>query len=410
MAGKRILIFTNHFYPEEFRVNDVAFDLSEKGHSVTVLSCIPNYPKGVYFEGYGLLKKRKEIVRGVKIIRVPHIPRGDGTGKRLILNYGSYAFCLSIWAFFVSLINKYDIVLVHHTSPIFLGLPAVWVKKKQKSKLIFWNLDLWPESVTAAGNVNNKIILNLLNKIVKYIYSNSDRILISSKGFWNSIISKGIDFAKIEYFPNWAEDIFTQLNTKESFQIESRFNQDKYFKILFAGNIGEAQDMENIYEAILLTSGKNSNIKWIFVGDGRKAKWLKDKVNGTKLSQVVEFLGRKPIKEMPYYIEFADIMLLPLKNEPIFAYTIPAKVQAYMASEKPILAMINGESQNLINEAKCGLTVNAGDFVGLAENALKFSQMDKEEIKIMGKNGKEFYLKNFSKNLVLKKLYQIINN
>ena len=156
MAGKRILIFTNHFYPESFKVNDVAFELAKNNFEVTVLTGIPNYPQGKFHKGYGLLKKRNEIINGVKVIRVPLIPRGKDNLFLLAINYFSYTFFLIIWSFFLALFKRFDFIFVHHTSPIFLGIPAVLVKKMQKIKMYFWNLDLWPESVSETTGFNSR--------------------------------------------------------------------------------------------------------------------------------------------------------------------------------------------------------------------------------------------------------------
>ena len=215
MAGKRILILTNHFYPENFRVNDVAFELAAKDFEVTVLTGIPNYPQGRFYEGYGLFKKRKEILSGVKVIRVPLIPRGKGSLFLLSLNYLSYTFCLIIWSFFIALFQKFDSILVHHTSPVFVGIPAVMVKKIQKIKMYFWNLDLWPESVTETTGLKLSLIIKVLDKIVSFIYRNSDKILISSQAFKESITGRGIDEKRIIYFPNWAEDVYLKKEFNE---------------------------------------------------------------------------------------------------------------------------------------------------------------------------------------------------
>ena len=208
MAGKRILIFTNHFHPENFKVNDVAFDLAKNNFDVTVLTAIPDYPQGKFYKGYGLFKRRKEIIDGVKVIRVPLIPRGKDNLFLLTLNYLSFAFCLTLRSFFISIFNQFDVILVHHTSPVFLGVPAVIVKKLQKIKMYFWNLDLWPESVSETTGFNIGFVMKGLDKIVRFIYKNSDKILISSRAFKGSMTNKGVDEKKIIYFPNWAEDIF----------------------------------------------------------------------------------------------------------------------------------------------------------------------------------------------------------
>lgn len=406
MAGKRILIFTNHFYPENFKINDVAFELAKKGHAITVLTGIPDYPLGKYYGGYGLFRKRKEIIKGIEVNRIPHIPRGGGKSLRLTVHYFSYALMLSVKAFFLSFREKYDIVLVHHTSPVFLGLPAVLYKKKNNAKLYFWDLDLWPESVSAAGNINNRFILGALSKIVKFIYRNSDKVLIGSRSFYKPVNAKGVNECDIVYFPNWAENILEADNTVESSFMQN-FNANS-FKVVFAGNIGEAQDAENILEAIRIVSSKKKNIEWIFIGDGRKLSWLKGAVEENNLNSSVHFLGRQPIEKMPGFFRAADAMLVTLKDEPVFSLTVPAKVQAYMASGKPIAAMINGEGAAIINEAECGLACNAGDYNKLAENVIRLAELPVEELKIIGENSYKYYKANFEKQDTLNKLFKLI--
>ncbi len=406
MAIKRILIFTNHFHPESFKVNDIAFELAKNNYVVTVLTGIPNYPAGRFYKGYGLLKKRREFINGVDVIRVPLIPRGKNSLLMLSLNYLSYTFFLLIWSFFISITRRFDLILVHHTSPIFLGIPAVLVKKMQRIKMLFWNLDLWPESVSETTGFNNKILMRGLDKIVRFIYRNSDKILISSKSFRSSIANKGMDKDRIIYFPNWSEDVFLNNNIKHINAAEYGLDNDA-LKIMFAGNIGAAQDMENVMEAIILASAEKYFINWIFVGEGRKIDWMVNRVMELKLEDRVFFLGQYPIEFIPSFFKIADIMLISLKNEKIFSLTVPAKIQTYMASSKPILAMVSGESASIIEEAKCGLMCDAGDYKSLAKNMITFAQMDTTKRKELGDNGFKYYQTFFSKNKAVKSLIDL---
>ena len=409
MARKRILILTNHFYPENFRVNDIGFELAKNNFDVTVLTCIPNYPQGRFYKGYGLFKNRKEILSGVKVIRVPLVPRGNGNLLMLTLNYLSYIFFLIIWSFFIALFHKFDLVLVHHTSPVFVGIPAVMVKKMQKIKLYFWNLDIWPESVTETTGLKLSLIIKFLDKLVSFIYRNSDKILISSKAFASSIISRGIEEKNIIYFPNWAEDVFLK-NEFVGVDLKDFGIDQNSLKIVFAGNIGAAQDLENVMKAIELTSRSEYQVSWLFAGDGRKLGWIKKTVDDLNLNNKVIFLGQHPVQHMPSLFRAADVMLISLKSERIFTYTAPAKIQAYMASSKPILAMISGEGANIITEAKCGLVSDAGDASSLSQNALLFARMNIQEREEMGKNGYNYYQTYFSKEKALSKLIDLINN
>ena len=386
---EKILICTNHFYPETFRVNDIAFNFAEKGYDVTVLTAIPDYPKGKYFDGYGIFSRRCEKVKGVKVIRGFAIPRGNGNTFRIVLNYLSFfisSVFISVW---LGLFRKFDRVFVHETSPVMIGVPAIIVKKLQHIPLLFWVLDLWPESLQAAGGVNNIRILKLFEKLTKWIYKNSDKILISSRGFEQSIIDKGDFKDKIVYFPNWVD---REMASDKQISLPQL---PQGFIVMFAGNIGEAQDFEHIMDAaIRLRSHKD--IHFVIVGNGRKFKWVESFVQNNSLEEQVHLLGRYPSETMPLLFSKADVMLVTLKDASIFNLTVPAKLQAYMSAGKPIVAMMNGEGPRLIEEAQCGWAVVAGDDKGLAKCILDISSYDKEILLNKGSNGRRYQIENFN--------------
>lgn len=379
----KVLICTNHFYPETFRCNDVAFELANRGYDVTVLTAIPDYPKGKYYDGYGIFRKRCETVNGVKVIRGFIIPRGNGGGLRLMLNYLSFLISSIIISIFLGLFRKYDKVLIHETSPVMIGIPAVIVSKIQKLPLYFWVLDLWPESLQAAGGINNPKILGAFDKLTTWIYKNSDKILISSKGFEESIKEKGDFGSKIVYFPNWADKA---LEVNANYLIP---DLPKGFILMFAGNIGEAQDFDHIMEAAKLLKD-NKDIHLVFVGDGRKRPWVEKFRDDHQLQNTVHWLGRHPVEAMPAFFEQADVMLMTLKDVSIFSLTAPAKLQAYMSASKPILAMMNGEGPRIIEEASCGFSVPASDSRALADTIIRLSKTPKDELQRLGQNGKSY--------------------
>lgn len=398
----KILLVTQYFYPENFKSNDIAFELSKRGHQVTVLTGIPNYPQGKFFKGYGIFKNKKQCINGVIVKRVLLFPRGKGKGLRLALNYLSWAFFASISAFFLALCHKYDAILVHEPSPITQGIPAIIVKKIQKIPIYFWVLDLWPESLISAGEIRNTAVLGFFTTITKWIYKNSNKILISSQGFRESILKRGDLEKKIIYFPNWAEDIF-------SFSEEEKILPDlpKGFIIMFAGNIGEAQDFEHIMMCALEL--KNiKDIKFIFIGDGRKKTWVDNYISENNLKNTVYTLGQFPLLMMPSFFKKADIMLLALKDELIFNLTVPAKLQAYMAAKKPIIAMLNGEGAAIIKEAKCGYAVNAGNYKALAKKIIEIKDIPQDEVYKLAENGKKYYENHFSFQKCMNHLCDII--
>ena len=397
----RILIATQYFHPENFKSNDVAFELAKRGHIVTVLTNIPNYPQGKFYKGYGIFRRRIETVNGVKIYRTFVIPRGKGGGIMLALNYFSWAFIASVWAFFLAVFHRYDAIIVHETSPITQGFPALVVKRMQRIPLYFWVLDLWPESLQSAGHINNRHILGFFTWVTKLMYRNSDKILISSRGFRKSILEKG-DFAdRLEYFPNWAEDAFS--DTK-AFQIPLL---PQGFKIMFAGNIGEAQDFDHIMDAALNLK-ERKDIKFIIVGDGRRKSFVDNFIKEHGLEETVFAPGRFPIEAMPTFFKEADVMLVSLRGDYIFSLTAPAKLQAYMAAGKPVVAMIDGEARTLIAESRCGLSGPAEDSMTLADNILKMKNMTPEELAVMGQSGLEYFQHNFRKDICMNHLCRIL--
>lgn len=398
----KILYISQYFYPENFRGNDIAFDFA-KNNDVHVVCGIPNYPQGKFYNGYGFFHKRKETINGVHVTRIPIIARGNNSFC-LMLNYFSFMINACIYIFFHAFYHKYDCVFVQQLSPIMMSMPGVLYKKLRKVPLYTWVLDLWPESLQAAGGINNKYILRFFSSFVKKEYKWSNKILISSKSFEKSIKKYGDYTNKIIYFPQWAEDDISQSQDSNLITIPSL---PQGFKVMFAGNIGEAQDFENIIKAAILTSSYK-NIKWIIIGDGRKLEWVKKVVSENKLEETILILGRYPISAMHLFFKQADIMLVSLKNKPIFSLTAPAKIQAYMAAHKPIISMLNGEGANLIKEADCGYCVSAENAEMLAKQIIEISKFNKYELQLKGENGFHYYQKHFDKKACIKKLKNIL--
>lgn len=396
----KILIVSQYFWPEEFRVNDLAIDLVERGHEVTVLTGIPNYPKGKFYPGYGF-KNKKEYYKNIKIYRVPMIPRGSNA-LFLILNYLSFLVSGSFFAFFHK--EKYDKVFAVNFSPITSVIPGIVYAKKNSVKLYLWVQDLWPESVSAVAKVNSKIPLFFLTKLVKYIYNNSHKILVQSKGFIESIYEKGITKNKIFYLPNWAEDLYFAHSQEEKYYDL----MPKGFIVMFAGNVGESQDFDSIVKAAQLTK-KEEVIKWVIVGDGRKMSWLKQQIKSLGLEKNIILLGRHPVAEMPNFFIHANLMLVSLKEEKIFSLTIPSKVQSYMAFGKPIIGMLDGAGAKIINDSNCGFHGSAGDYKMLYRNVMFAFNEASASLSEKGLNGKRFYQENFSKNRVIESLIKVFN-
>ena len=402
--AKRVLIYTNHFFPENFKVNEIAAMLSKDGDDVTVITGIPNYPDGKIPSGYGFFKHRKEVLDTVKVTRLWLVPRGSGSKLRLIVNYISYFMSSFFYTLYISLFKKkYDVVFVHHTSPIFITISPILYKWIRKPKMILWDLDMWPDTLVALDVITSKKLISFLDALVGWIYKRYDKILIGSKSFTAKARSR-VNSDKVDYFPNWAEDVFT-----EGKLIEPNNSPDfpEGFNIMYTGNIGEAQDFENVSNAMILL--KNNDINWLIVGGGRWLSKLKEKVVNLSLTEKVFYYGNNPLETMPYFFSKADVMFFSLQDKEIFAKTVPAKLQAYMGSGKPIVGMISGEGNAIIKEADCGISVPSGDYKGFADAILKMST-EKDALETLGANSLTFYTNNFSKQNRRDQLRALINS
>lgn len=392
-----ILIVCQYFYPEEFKVNELAEQLHLRGHVVTVLTGKPTYPKGNYPKGYRFWGVQEELYKGIKVIRVPELTRLNGGVIGIILSMISFLISSSLYA------KKHkidaDVIICFQLSPITMANPALIYKKRNNAKLIHWVQDLWPESVTATTPIKKGWIIKVIDNYVKKIYRESDSILVQSKAFSECICKRGNFKDKIFFAPNWADSIFTSEKNIRPDGVKLDIYKDDFI-VMFAGNIGDSQDFISIIKAADLLKDY-PNIKFIIVGDGRFKKEAERLVAKYRLSNQVIFLGKFPVDTMPYFFKYADAMLVTLKDEYIFSLTIPSKTQAYMAAGKPILTMLNGEGSNVVLEAKCGLVANSGDYQKLSKNIMTMSKMSSEERNKLGINGKAYYMANFSIKTVL---------
>lgn len=397
----RILIVSQYFWPESFLVNDLAVGLCEKGHQVTVLTGIPNYPEGRFFPGYGFFNKRHQDYQGVSVIRVPLIPRGRSTRLRLALNYFSFACSASILGPLVCH-GKYDIIFVYEVSPVTVGLPALVLKMLKFTPIMFSIQDLWPESLSATGAFRSPYILKMAEWMVRSIYRGCDLILIQSEAFKGPVEKMGVPPQRILYFPNSAANVYDKMAEKTTAASQS-ISFPFGFRIMFAGNIGLAQDFPTILSAAEILRDK-SDIHWLVVGDGSMLPWVKEQVVARGLSKNVQLLGRHPVEAMPGFYACADAMLVTLKKEPIFALTIPAKVQSYLAAGKPIIAALDGEGARIIEEAGAGLTCPAEDAQALADSVLAMYSKQPAERQEMSARGAAYYHTHFERRVLLERL------
>ena len=399
-----LLIISQYFWPENFKINDVAKGLIARGHNVSVLTGLPNYPKGKFFDGYSFPKNKKENYEGITIYRSPVIPRGNGSSVRLFLNYFSLAFLASIRLLFIK--NKFDRIFVYEASPVTIGIPAIIAKYRFNAPIYFWVQDLWPESITAAGGVKNKYVINLVDKLTRFIYWHSKKILVQSRAFIPYILNQKVNKNKIIYLPNSTEKFYKKVNPN-----------NKYKKIMpkdgpilmFAGNIGEAQGFNTIIKSASYLNDSGVKVNWVILGDGRQRELIEAKITDLGLQKNFFFLGSYPSEEMPYFFVHANAMLVTLKKNLIFSMTIPNKIQSYMACSKPIIANLDGEGGKVILEAECGFVSPSEDFMSFSKSIITFLKLSSDKKEVMGNNARLYFETEFEREKQLDKIINIFN-
>ncbi len=396
-----ILVISQYFWPENFRINDLVSDFVERGHRVTVLTGVPNYPEGRVFDDYRKNPSAFLSYLGARVIRVPMTARGSGAIS-LLLNYFTYALSASLLGSWRLRRESIDVIFVYEPSPVTVGIPGALMRRLLGAPLVFWVLDLWPETLKAVGVIQSRSGLGLVALLVRWIYRRCDLILAQSKSFIPQIRAYSDLSKRVEYFPSWAESLFgAGFEASAAPEVPS---QSGAFTVMFAGNIGEAQDFPSILNAAELLSVSHPHIRWIIVGDGRLGDWVSQEVKRRNLESNVFLLGRFPVERMPSFFRSADALLVTLKSEPIFALTIPGKLQSYLASGKPIVAMLDGEGARLLQESGAGIAAPSGDAAKLAAAVVSVSEMPEPERALMGRNGAELYAQEFERITLLDRL------
>jgi glycosyltransferase involved in cell wall biosynthesis len=406
--NKKILIVTQYFWPERFKINDIAKGLLESGHEVTVLAGLPNYPEGTLFPGYSFFKGPfVENYEGIKVIRIPLITRGPKKGIRLALNYFSFMILATLLAPFIFFNKKLDDIFVYQLSPVTAALPALPIKWVTGAKIYFWVTDLWPETLEATNTVKSKWAIDLWGKLVTFLYKHSDKVLVTSKGFIPKIIKRGISSDKLIYWPQWGEELFANPKINDNFLNEGEIPKDSFI-VMFAGNIGTSQSFDTIVSAAEMLKEKKQ-IKWVILGDGLHRKWVEQEVEKRRLNESFFLLGSRPLEAMPTYYSQSDVLLASLKEDPLFEITVPAKVQSYLPSGKPIIVSMDGEGAELINDAQAGISCKASNAKELAEAVERLYEMPNSERQKLGDNGKQYFFENFEREMLLSRLENIMD-
>lgn len=402
---KHVLVISQYFFPEQFRINDMCEEWISRGYEVTVVTGIPNYPLGKFFKGYGIFKNNKENYKGINIVRLPIIPRGNNS-ITLCLNYLSFVISGFFWQLFTKI--KADQVFIFEVSPMTQALPGVWYAKKNELPCFLYVQDLWPENVEIITGIKNQFIIKSVGKMVDYIYKNCTKIFTTSQSFKQSIHERQVPLEKITYWPQYAEEFYQPLKRIEN----NKLTKDEKFNIVFAGNIGNAQGLDILPKTakILKLKDNNTKVRFNIIGDGRYKETLIKTVNSYNVGDMFNFIEKQPAEKIPEFMAVNDAAFICLTNSPLFKMTIPAKLQSYMACGISIIASAGGETSQIIEEAHAGLTAPPGDEHKLAEVILKMADKKEKEIIAFGKNAKIYSDLYFNKTILMDQMEEYFEN
>lgn len=402
----KLLVVSQYFWPESFIINDVVRTLVEQGHFVTVATGKPNYPDGNIFEGYRSGGTLQESYLGrVDVFRVPIWPRGKGGARNLILNYLSFVF--SGLVFFPWLLRKreFDAILVFAPSPITQVIPAILLKWLKKARLAVWVQDLWPESMAATGFVKHPYLLKVAGYLVTGIYAGCDTLLIQSRAFAESV-ARYARREKIIYYPN-SMDVQAPVEATVCISSELASELEGHFSVVFAGNLGSAQAVETLLETAIQLR-HDPEIRLVLVGSGSRLAWLQAQKQVYQLDNLL-LPGRFPMEMMPQIFERADALLVSLKDEAIFAQTIPSKIQAYLAAGRPVIASLRGEGAQVLAEAGAGVVCPPEDAGALAGCINHMKTMPADARKEMGRAGRRYFDEHFDMGMQVASLAELLS-
>lgn len=388
---KHILVVSQYFYPESFRINDMCQEWVKRGYKVTVVTGIPNYPMGKTYDGYGLTKKRHEIWNDIEIYRIPLIPRGSSS-IGMMMNYLSFMVSGVLAGKFKRI--KADYVFSFEVSPMTQVLAGISFAKRLKVPHYLYVQDLWPENVVTVTGVSNPLIIKPIDKMVDYIYKNTDQIFATSPSFVDAICERNVrvDRKKVHYWPQYAEDFYKPCDEKCIREIPN----DDSFKIIFTGNIGTAQGLQILPKTAALL--KDVNVKFIMVGDGRYLNSFNDEVKKSGIEDKFIMIPRQPAEKIPGLLCACDAAFLSFQDDPLWTKTIPAKLQSYMACGMPIIASAQGETKRIISEADCGVCSAIGYHIELSKMIKEMMNADLNDMSIKSRH---YFEKHFDKNMLM---------
>lgn len=395
---EHILVISQYFYPEEFRINDICKEWVKKGKKVTVITGIPNYPQGKYYKGYSVFSKRRENYCSIDVIRLPIFPRMKNA-IMMILNYLSFVCSGFFWSKFTK-INA-DKVFIFEVSPMTQALVGVWYAQRRKIPCYLYVQDLWPENVETVTGVHNKLVIGMIDKMVNYIYNNCTRILATSQSFVHHIEQRQVVWngseSKVRFWPQYAEDFYKPKQKKTIYDLPER----EEFKIFFTGNLGYAQGLDALPKIAKCIKENNLKVGFYIIGDGRYREEFVSDIKKNDVENMFIFLGRKKPEEIADYLAHADMVYLSFSDNLLFEMTIPAKLQSYMACGKPILALAAGETKRIIDETGCGICEEPKNWIELCCRLREMMTSENIDLKVMGRQAEEYSYTHFEKKYLM---------
>ena len=389
----KILVVYQHYYPEPFRIHEICEDLVGRGHSVTALVGLPDYPTGKVPREYRFFRRRRENINGVDVRRCFEIGRRNSK-IGLAANYCSYMVSASVKALFLQ--HDFDVVYAYCTSPVLMAVPALVYRAFFKTKVVLHVMDIWPACLAAMNVREGSLLYAFMKRVSRRIYAKADMLLYSSRRFQTYLRDiHHIDVPDENYLPQFADDVFEGLPDAEP---------SPYTELVFAGNIGRVQSVETLLRSAAIL--QNEPIRWHILGNGANYEGCLRLAEELKLDEKVILYGRRPLEEMPGFFAMADALLVSMREEEYVTCTLPGKVQSYMAAGKPILGSIGGEAEDVITEAQCGLCAKSDDPGAFAEIVLAF--LADERRAQMGGNAKRYYQEHFSKRGIMDRLERIL--
>jgi len=391
MRDKKIALLTQWFDPEPtFKGLVFARELVRQGFRVEVITGIPNYPGGKFYNGYKVVLIQREVIDGVNITRLPLYPSHDQSAIKRILNYVSFAASALFYGLFF--MKRVDVIYAYHP-PLTVGVVASLIKIFRRIPVVYDIQDMWPDTLRATGMIDNARLLAVVSRVCNWVYCRVDEIVVLSPGFKRLLIERGVRKEKIEVIYNWADE--GSLIAPGGDVLPENFPDKDAFKVIFAGNMGKAQALDIVLKAAALLKAANSRVVFVMIGGGVDVLRLKNTAAEMRLSNVV-FLPAVPMAQVGKFLISSDALLVHLKKDPLFQITIPSKTQAYMCVGKPILMAVDGDASDLVCQANCGITAESQDPKELARAAERLATLDHGQLTQLGENSRKYYCDHLS--------------